>query len=838
MNKKLYDLMNWPEIEGIVYSESDSPKSLLGGHVCSEGYLVQVYRPDAVEVTLNIEGRKSCNMEKVDEGGFFAALISGKKKLSYTLTIEDIKGHKEKYIDPYAFDNISEADVFRSFLSGTSKDAWNILGSHTRTVNGIEGTLFLVWAPSAVRVSVVGAFNHWDGRLNMMEKIPDTGIFELFIPGIAAGTEYNYEVKYRGGKTVTKVDPYALCTTSDFTSVVCENTSYNWSDTSWMKNREKKQESQSPMSIYEVSLEAWANGMDMKAGNYRNLADSICQYVKKTGYTHIELMPVAEYVRADMMGYGTTAYFSPTARFGSGEDFKSFIEIFHEAGIGVIMDWNGAYFGDDRLGLSDFDGTALYGNLKPSLEKYPEWKVTTFAYEKPEVRSFLLSSLNYWIDVYHVDGIRIDGAASMLYLDYGKQAGQWTPNMYGGPENLYAESFIREMCKYVHKNFPGVFLAVEESSGWAGVTTSGGDLSEDKCLGFDYKWDYNWKNDFLSFINKDPLFRKGDYGKLTYAMLYHYNEAYILELSHDEFTQDKCSFYNMVSGNEPCDRLADIRAAYGFMFTHPGRKLLCMGQDIGMPDTWSTHNAISKEKLERKEYQQMIKYIGDLNKLYKNNPALYEQDDLSDGFEWLDSTSAQETVIAYVRRDDSGKELTIVVNFTPVSRTGFELGVTKPGKYKEIFNSDDVQYGGKTKVDSSILVSDTIGKFGRDNSIIVDLPASSMVVYEYEPFTDIETKEIAIKKQARIAKEKAESEAQAARLQKERAELEAKRAVEAEKKAKEAAQEALRAKEVAEKKAAAAVRASRRIDAETKKKLEELYESDIYAGDTGRAGDK
>ncbi|MDO5402712.1 MAG: 1,4-alpha-glucan branching protein GlgB, partial [Eubacteriales bacterium] len=711
-------------------------------------------------------------------------------------------------------------------------------GSHVRVIEGVEGTLFLVWAPSAARVSVVGTFNHWDGRLHMMEKIQDTGIFELFIPGITAGTEYNYEVKYRNGKTVVKLDPYAMSTTPDFTSVVCEDMEYDWGDFAWLENRAEKQNTDKPMSIYEVSLEAWAGSMGMKGSNYRNLAESICDYVKTTGYTLIELMPVAEYIRSDMMGYGSAAYFSPTGRFGNGEDFKAFVEIFHKAGIGIIMDWNGAYFGDDSLGLIDFDGTSLYGSLKPSLEKYPDWEVTTFAYEKPEVRSFLFSSLNLWIEKYHIDGVRIDGVASMLYLDYGKSAGQWQPNMYGEPENLEAESFIREMCRYIHKNFNGVILIAEESSGWAGVTTSGGDLPEDKCLGFDYKWDYNWKNDFLSFINKDPLFRKGDYGKLTYPMLYHYNEAYIMELSHDEFAKDKVSFLQMVSGEELADRLSDLRAAYGFLFTHPGRKLLCMGQDIGMPDNWSLSGAIDMEKLKKSEYQKMITYIRDLNSLYKENPAFYEQDDLSDGFEWLDSISADETVIAYLRRDDKKRELTVVVNFTPVRRKGYVLGVASPGKYKEIFNSDNVLYGGQSKINSEINFSDDKSASGRENSITIDLPASSMVVYEYEPFSDIEVMEMAIRRQARIAKEKAEREAEIARRLKEEAKREAELAIEAEHRAKKAAQAAVKAQEEADKKAAAAVKASRRIDAETKKKLEELYESGIYAGNTGREGNK
>lgn len=825
MNKKLYDLMNWPDIEGVVYSEYDKPKSLLGGHTCPEGFLIQVYRPDAVEVAVHIDGKKPLLMEKVDEGGFFAALVSGKKKQKYTLTVENVKGRKENHLDPYSFGDFHADKDFKSFICGTCDEAWKVFGSRVCVVDGVEGTCFTVWAPDAARVSVVGTFNHWDGRLHMMEKISDDGIFELFIPGIAGGTEYNYEVKYHGGKTVTKLDPYARNISTEFTSIVMEKTDATWTDQNWMKNRAKKQDTHAPISVYEVSLEAWANSMGMKGSNYRNLAESICAYVQKTAYTHVELLPVCEYKSSDMMGYGTVGYFAPTGRFGSGEDFKAFVEVFHKAGIGVLMDWNGAYFSDDSIGLSQFDGTELYGSLHPRLEKYPTWKVTTFAYEKPQVRSFLQSSIRLWLEEYHIDGIRIDGVASMMYLDYGKNPGEWTPNIYGGGENLAAEKFMHALSKQIHQKFHGVILIAEESSGWAGVTIGDEDLDGDNSLGFDYKWDYNWKNDFLSFINFDPLFRKGVYGKLTFAMLYHYNESYMLELSHDEFTEDKCSFQDMMSGDELTAKLADMRTSYGFMYTHPGRKLLCMGQDIGLPCTWSVAGAMNQEIMEQKEYQQMMIYIRDLNRLYQKHPALYEQDDLSDGFEWIDSVSADETVLSYIRRDDDGRELLVVLNFTPVMRQDFRIGVIRPGKYKVVFNSDEIIYGGKGIIKSKVNLSEDVEKLGREESITVSLPASSMVVYEYEPYTDVELQEIAINKQARIAKEKAEREAEIARQLKEQAEAEAEAALEAERKAKEAAEAALKAQAEAEKKAAAAIKASQKIDAETKKKLEALKQN-------------
>lgn len=822
MSGKLYDLMNWPDIEGVVYSECDNPKALLGGHMCAEGYLIQVFRPDAVEVSVIMSNRKKYSMEKVDEGGFFAVLVPGKKAVSYKVVVEDIKGRKETYIDPYAFSVQYNQNDFKNFKYGKCVEAWKLFGSHEVCINDVAGTLFTVWAPNATRVSVVGAFNHWDGRLHMMEKIEGTGVFELFIPGLEAGTEYNYEVKEKSGRVLVKLDPYALCINSDFSSVVCHDMEYQWSDTQWMRERAEKQSVNAPISVYEVNIEAWEKGMGMKGANYRNLAESICDYVKKTAYTHIELMPVAEYQRSYMMGYGTVGYFAPTARFGSPEDFKAFVEVFHKAGIGVLMDWNAAFFSDDSIGLERFDGTDLYGSLRPVIEKNSQWKVTTFAYEKPEVRNFLYSSLKFWLEMYHLDGVRVDSVASMLYLDYGKGPGQWQPNLYGGPQNLEGESFLKNAAKLVHKNFAGAILIAEENSGWSGVTTSGGEMDEEQCLGFDYKWDYNWKNDFLSFINHDPLFRKGEYGKLTYAMLYHYNESYMLHLSHDEFTEDKCSLFEMVSGENASMKLADIRSVYGFLYTHPGRKLLCMGQDIGLPNTWSITNAIDRKEMEKEEYQQMMRYIGDLNQLYRKHPALYEQDDLSDGFEWLDSVSVEETVIAYVRRDDSGKELTIVINFTPVTREGFRLGVTKPGKYTEIFNSDYTVYGGSTMPESKLNVSSDIACFGRDDSICITLPASSVIVMEYEPYSEVELQEMAIKKQARIAKEQAEAEARIAKELKEKAEEEARMAIEAEKKAKAAAAAALKAKQEADRKAAAAEKASLRIDAETKKKLEAL----------------
>lgn len=788
MNKNLYGLMNWPEIEGIVYAECDKPKDLLGAHVTGKGLLIQIMRPDAVAVKLHIEGRKTAiNMEKVDEAGFFAALVSSKKKLSYTYSVEKVNGEVIEYSDPYAFENVTKADSYKAFLAGEEMNAAGIFGAHETIVNGVSGVLFTVWAPKALSVSVVGEFNKYDGRVHIMQRIDDTGVFELFIPGLEAGCEYMYEIKKQGRGTVRKLDPVSrtINTIPVTASVVSDEKalgSYVWNDSAWMLKRKREAAKKTPVTVYEVSLDNWS-----KAEKKEYIVD----YVKEQGYTHVCLLPVSEYINEDMDGYSTIGYFAPSHRAGGCDGFKKLVDNFHNAGIGVIMDWNGAYFGTESKGLYDFDGADAYGYLKPSLEKHHDWDVVTFDYKKGAVRSFLMSSVLMWLNDYHIDGIRIDGVASMLYLDYGKQPGTWTPNIYGGNENLDAIEFIKTMNKCIAKRKDGCFTIAEESSGWFGVTAA----DNDDPLGFSYKQNNCWTKDFLEFMGTDPLFRKGEYDKLTYGMLYNYGEDFILSLNHDDFREK--AFVDMVSGSDEKTHLSDIKAALGFMYAHPGCKMFTAGQDAGIE-----------------------KFMAELNKFYIKNAAMYELDNDPEGFMWLENSNPDETVIAMQRMDSKGNKLVVAVNFTPVKREGYRLHVDVRGKYKEVLNSEWKKFGGDEKVNGQIIRSDNDG----DDMEYIDvtLPGLSVVIYNCEPYTQLELEEIAVLKRAAVAKQEAmKKAAEAERLELAAAE-EAKRAVEARQQAEKACREALEAKEEAVRKAEEAARASEEIDIETKKQLEQL----------------
>lgn len=789
MNKKLYDLMNWPEIEGIVYSESDNPQTLLGGRVCKEGFLVQAFRPDAVEMQVRVEGRtKVYPMEKVDEAGYFAALIPYKKRMRYTLTAENLQGKKVCYKDPYAYGMQLKRTDINKWMSGVCKDAYRFMGSHEMVVDGEQGMHFAVWAPNARRVSIVGAFNGWDGRLLQMMKDAESGIFELFVPGMEAGTAYNYEIKLRDGRIQLKADPYCRMAECgrQYASAADAETDYVWKDAKWFQDRKKADAKAQPMAICELDMEAMLDA-------------EIVSKVADMGFHYVELMSVCA-AAEETAQEETLSYFAPQQILGS-EKLKALVDAFHQQGIGVLMDWNAAYMGRHLNGLTYFDGTALYETNATHLSQQPDLAVATFDYAKPQVCSYLYSSFVYWVEQYHMDGVRIDEVASMLYLDYGRNAGEWVPNMYGGNENLAAIEFLKTLRKIANQCSHTPLLIAEENSAWPQVT---GDVKKNG-LGFDYKWNDGWNKEFIPFMELDPLFRKGSYGRLTYSMLYQYSENFILALSHKGFHGNRaCLVDRMPSGAQEeaqaaQDKQCNVRAALAFMYTHPGRKLLNIHECFGFE-----------------------KYIADLNALYTKHAAMYELDDMPDGFEWVDDISAQETVFAYVRRAADGTQLLAAVNFTPVMRPNFRLGVAQHGKYKMIFNSELPAYGGKSALTEKAVGSEEIEWNGRANSIEVTLPPMGAVVYTYTPYTEIELEEIRIKQEAARAKAKAVAEAEEAEALRVKAEEQARLAQEAEERAKAAAKEAMEAKLAAEKKAKLAVQTSLKIDEEMKKKLEAL----------------
>ncbi len=810
MTKKLYKLMNWAEIEGIVYSEEDNPHKLLGITQVTGGTLVQFFYPNAKKATV-VTKSSSIKMEQVDEEGYFAALLPKVQKPEYHFSVEFQDGSKKEIIDPYQFEPVITKKDTEKFNHGIHYSIYKILGAHPMKINGIAGVHFAVWAPNAMRVSVVGDFNNWDGRIHQMRRLWDSGIFEIFIPAAKEGDNYKFEIKIRGGLTYLKADPYASCSQlrPENASVVANLEGFAWEDEEWLLERKKSDIGKAPMSVYELHLGSFRKPEeeDRDFYNYRELAPMIIEYVKEMGYTHIELMPVMEHPFDASWGYQVIGYYSPTSRYGSPEDFMYFMNEMHKNNIGVILDWVPAHFPRDTHGLSNFDGTCLYEHEDPRQGFHPHWGTLIFNYGRPEVKNYLIANALYWIREFHADGIRMDAVASMLYLDYGKQDGEWIPNIYGGKENLEAIEFLKHLNSIVHKEKSGALVIAEESTAWPKIT---GDLEEDG-LGFDLKWNMGWMNDFTNYMKYDPFFRGQHHGELTFSMIYAYSENFMLVLSHDEVVHGKASMIGKMPGEIP-EKFNNLKAAYGYMMAHPGKKLLFMGQDIGEFDEWNEEREVEWNLLEKDNHQGLNRFVRECNYFYKNHPALYGTDFDSEGFEWINNISANENVIVFLRKSDKEEEtLLVVCNFANEERKNYKIGVPYPGKYKEILNSDSKEFGGKDCINSRVLKSEESECDDRENSIQIKMPALSAQIFSYTPFTKKEQEEIAAKKEE--ARRKAIEEARR------RAEKEARDA------ARNAAKEAMRiAKEAAAKaKAAKAEALKEEKEAEAlMKKAEEL----------------
>lgn len=781
MGNRLYDLMDWPSIEGVVYSECDEPMELLGGRICKDGFLIQTFAPDAVEMNVRVDGRKKLYpMEKMDEAGFFAVLLPGRKKVSYTFVKEDIYGKKTEYKDIYSYgrqecmhallkisqNGRSEYNI-NKFMTGSAQDAYKYMGSHEAVVDGISGMIFGIWAPDARRVSVIGAFNKWDGRVFQMEKDYDTGIFFLFIPDMKPKTPYCYEIKLKDGQVVKKADPYAQSASNDviyasLAGVNPEEKNFKWTDAGWKQEDTKHK----PLSICEIDI------LDLKD-------DTIEDRIEALGFNCVEIMNVCA-VRNGSSAE-TINFYAVNCEVG-GLRLKAFIDKMHKKNISVIIDWNGAFMSQGEYSLVYFDGTHLYDTGKVNLDNHPELNVASFDYSKPQVRSFLMSNIRYWIEEYHVDGLKFSETASMLYLDYGRKPGEWIPNIYGGKENINAVEFIQNVRKMVDSLQKNTILAAEESSGWQFVT---GDIA-DGGLGFDYKWNDGWKKELVPFIEMDPLFRKGIYGRLTYSMLYQYSDDFIIGFSRNGYGWKKGILKDIVPVNGE-DVLNHVKTALGYMYFHPGKKLINI-----------------------KECSGVEKFVAQMNNLYRNTKALYECDDNPSGFEWADDISAEETVIAVLRRDESGQSVIGAVNFTPVERKEFCIGVDEAGKYTDVLN------------DSVVYESSEHNWNSKDESVFVDLKPLGISLYTYEPYTEIEKERIKIEKETKEALMLAKKEADEAKAVKDAAIERAKQAKEAEIIALAAAKEAEKAEKEAAKKAEEARIACIKIDENAKKKLAEL----------------
>ncbi len=737
MNKRLEDWVNWILYDELKNGVINAPKHLLGNHVYGDGQVITVYRPYAEKVcVVSPTGKNREEMECLAEG--FYGFYSAKKKYKGTkyrieTTYQD--GTTVVTADAYAFDSqITEFDTYL-FAEGKHYDVYEKFGAHPMTIDGVKGTYFAVWAPHARRVSVVGDFNMWDGALNPMQMMQTSGIYELFIPDVAPGAVYKYQILTRDGEILYKADPYGnQCQVRpDNANVVADLTGYKWKDTDWIENRKqqtRETELKKPMAIYECHLGSWKKKIedsDFGFYTYRELAKMLCDYVKKMGYTHVELMGIAEYPFDGSWGYQVTNYYAPTSRYGSPEDFMYFVDHMHENGIGVILDWVPAHFPRDAHGLGRFDGMPLYEHPDPRRGEHPDWGTYIFDFGRNEVSNFLTANALFWVEKFHVDALRVDAVASMLYLDYGKQDGQWLPNKDGGNENYDAIELLRKINTVMEERNPGAFLIAEESTAWAGVTAP----ASMKGLGFLYKWNMGWMNDFLEYMKMDPYFRSFNHNRLTFSLSYTYAENYVLVISHDEVVHLKCSMLNKMPGTE-MDKFANLRTAYGFMYGHPGKKLLFMGQEFGQLREWSEARSLDWFLLDQPLHKKMQKWVADLNHMYTTYDACYYNDNNQMGFEWTKVDDANTSIIAFVRRGKTVKDqLLFVCNFVPVERKDYWIGVPCLTEYEEIINSDAKIYGGSGTKNGKVKAFEE--KCDRmPYAISIDIAPLSMMVFKYD----------------------------------------------------------------------------------------------------------
>ena len=619
------------------------------------------------------------------------------------------------------------------FGKGTHYEIYEKLGAHITEADGRKGVYFAVWAPNAAGICVVGDFNNWCGDNYEMRRHDDSGIFELFTENAHEGSLYKYLIYTKDGRMLYKADPYATYSQRrpDNASIVYDINRYQWNDGQWLAEEEKVAPTKKPMAIYEVHLGSWKkkdDGTPEGFLNYRESAVQLVDYMKYMGYTHIELMGIAEHPFDGSWGYQVTGYFAPTSRYGTPEDFMYFVDYLHQNGIGVILDWVPAHFPKDEHGLANFDGTPTYEYADSRKGEHPDWGTKIFDYGRTQVISFLISNALYWVEKFHVDGLRVDAVASMLYLDYGRNQGQWVPNKYGGNGNLEAMDFFRHLNSVMRSRNPRAITIAEESTAWPGITAS----EEEGGLGFTFKWNMGWMNDFLEYMHMDPLFRSGNHGKLTFSMDYAYSENFIQVLSHDEVVHGKGSMINKMPG-ELDDQFANLRAAYGFMYGHPGKKLLFMGQEFAQYREWSESRSLDWYLLGEERNKQMQAYVKALNALYRKNEALYVNDYDIMGFEWMSCLNADQSTVSFVRRGKTTKkQLLFVCNFTPVKREDFRVGVPCSGEYSLILTSDDKAYGGTGVRNAKKVTADKITFDGRDYSIKMTLPPLSVTVYQFD----------------------------------------------------------------------------------------------------------
>jgi 1,4-alpha-glucan branching enzyme len=724
------------EVFKVINGDHCDPFNVLGIHLLpaderiEKDFSIRAYISNAKDVNaIDLSTNTSYKMDKIHESGFFEVTINNREDFfPYELEITDYHENTYTAKDPYCFLPVITGFDLHLFNEGNHHKLYEKLGAHVCKLNDIEGTLFAVWAPCARRVSVVGNFNQWDGRRHQMRILGNSGVWEIFVPGITVGEAYKYEIKTPNNDIYIKSDPYAFYAElrPNTASRVYNVNNYTWNDSAWIKERDSSNNFEKPTAIYEVHLGSWARIPE--EGNrfltYRELADRLVNYVKDMGYTHIELLPVAEHPFDGSWGYQVTGYYAVTSRFGSPDDFKYLVDKFHQNNIGVIVDWVPAHFPKDAHGLARFDGTALYEHEDIRQGEHPDWGTHIFNFGRHEVRNFLVSNAVFWFETYHIDGLRVDAVASMLYLDYAKKEGEWVPNEWGGRENVDAIDFMRQLNSTVYKYFPGVMMIAEESTSFPLVSKPpyvGG-------LGFSHKWNMGWMNDYLKYISMDAIYRKYHHNKLTFSIMYAFSENFVLVLSHDEVVHGKFSMINKMPGDY-WQKFAGLRVSYGYMYGHPGKKLLFMGGEFGQFVEWDEKRSLDWHLLDFEMHQKLQRYVKDLNHLYKTEKALYEVDFSFNGFEWIDCNDTDHSVVSFMRKGKDWHEtLIIICNFTPVVHNGYRVGLPFDTFYDELLNSDSEIYGGSNVGNLGGITAEQTPCHSRPFSANINLPALSTII--------------------------------------------------------------------------------------------------------------
>ena len=725
------------ELRSLVELKHQSPHTLLGMHALGDksGIVVRALLPDAAKVEVqpvHEKGKPRFALARIPNTDIFEGVTkSATAVYAYDLVITDKTGQTRRTRDAYSFlPTLGEADLYL-FGKGDERKIYDKLGAQLRVIDGVPGTSFAVWAPNAQRVSVVGDFNHWDGRFHALRLLGASGVWEIFIPGVGQGAHYKFEIRDAHGHVKLNTDPFGFFfeVAPKQAAIVWDSRKFQWNDAAWLKQRRERDALRAPMSVYEMHVGSWQKKTATESWSYRELAKPLVEYVTRMGFTHVEFLPVAEHAFYPSWGYQVTGFYAPTSRFGTPDDFQFLVNALHEAGIGVIVDWVPAHFPRDEWALAKFDGTALFEHEDPRKGAHQDWGTLIFNFGRHEVVNFLVANALFWCERFHIDGLRVDAVASMLYLDYSRKAGEWIPNQYGGRENLEAIEFLKKFNHITQTEFPGVITIAEESTAWPQVTRPpyiGG-------LGFSFKWNMGWMHDTLGYFKHEPVHRKYHQNDLTFAMLYHHNENFVLPLSHDEVVHGKLSLIGRMPGDD-WQKFANLRALLGYQWLFPGKKLLFMGGEFGQTKEWNENAQLDWWLLGAGPFQRGLQqFVGDLNRLYQKSPALWQADYDPAGFQWIDCNDREHSVLSFLRQTADGKNHTVVIlNLTPVPRANYRLGVPCGGKWNEVLNSDAGTYAGSNSGNCGGVTAQNIPAHGQQNSAEFFLPPMSVVVFQAE----------------------------------------------------------------------------------------------------------